>query len=345
MFLYILQLTKYNCIKIGVAKNHNRIKQHIKTYGEIGLEDSYIIHAMNGDTIRQLEKQLLEDYVDYKITNKNLMCKDGYTELREVIILNDVLRDIEYKSKKFENKEIKVIKGIELSNKTHDLKKEIINNETIQKITEETINIDELLLFRSKLSLVQNNIIDILVSDIVIGVNEYELNISDYASMLNTDTSNIYRDIKKSIMEYNLSNDTILLRDGTIRYIRDIIKFSYIDSKGIIFVIVDEKIQNYLSGLKIEKSELKNILNFKSIYSQRLYYYINNMAYDNVNCKIEKIENLRYLLNVPKTYSNFSNLRKYCLDVAEKEINNSLDINFKYTVLRNTKIYGVSFSI
>lgn len=112
MFLYILKLPKYNCIKIGVAKSHARIKQHINTYGGIDLDESYIVHAISDDTIRHLEKQLLEDYVDRKIVVDKLMHKDGYTELRSKDILEDIVKDIGDKSIKFENKGITIKKGI-----------------------------------------------------------------------------------------------------------------------------------------------------------------------------------------------------------------------------------------
>lgn len=114
MFLYILDIAKYNCIKIGIASSIARVESHIRTYEEIDLENSYIVNAKDDRTIRQLEKQLLNDYFEYKIINKDLEDKDGYSELRERHIIDDALEDINYKANKFNNKEIEIIKGIRL---------------------------------------------------------------------------------------------------------------------------------------------------------------------------------------------------------------------------------------
>ncbi|EQC1535498.1 hypothetical protein ACY1J9_001329 [Clostridium botulinum] len=114
MFLYVLKIPRYNAIKIGIATSQNRIKQHINTYEEIDLKESYIIKAKLNSTIKQLEKQLLEDYCDFQINDKELRNKDGYTELRNICIVNDLIEDIEYKSKRFKDKEIEVIKGVDV---------------------------------------------------------------------------------------------------------------------------------------------------------------------------------------------------------------------------------------
>lgn len=112
MFLYVLKIPRYKAIKIGIATSQNRIKQHINTYEEINLKESYIIKAKLDNTIKQLEKQLLEDYCDFKIEDKELKNKDGYTELRDIGILNNIIEDIQYKSKRFKDKEIEIIKGV-----------------------------------------------------------------------------------------------------------------------------------------------------------------------------------------------------------------------------------------
>lgn len=122
MFLYILNMNKVNMFKIGIASNINRIKQHLNTYnGSINLKESYIVNAKNDKTIKDLERQLLNDYTEYKITNNKYEHLDGASELRNISILDNVLEDIQYKANKLIHKEIKMTKGVII--KDHALKK------------------------------------------------------------------------------------------------------------------------------------------------------------------------------------------------------------------------------
>lgn len=122
MFLYILNIPKFDAIKIGIASSYNRIRQHMNTYKGINLKESYIVKAKSDSTIKYLEKQLLEDYYEFKINNKELKNKDGYTELRDVSILNNIIEDIEYKSERFDDKKIQIEKGIKFKNKVKEVK-------------------------------------------------------------------------------------------------------------------------------------------------------------------------------------------------------------------------------
>ena len=56
---------------------------------------------------------------------------------------------------------------------------------------------------RYDLTASQNDILDIVLSKIDNDNNYlYELNINDYKTLYNTDTSNIYRDLKKAVKEF-----------------------------------------------------------------------------------------------------------------------------------------------
>lgn len=142
MFLYVLKIPRYKAIKIGIATSPNRIKQHINTYEEIDLKGSYIVKAKSDSTIKYLEKQLLEDYYEFKINNKELKNKDGYTELRDISILNNIIEDIEYKSKRFNDKKIQIEKGIKFKNKVKNAK----DDQKWEKIISEQKEQNEILL-------------------------------------------------------------------------------------------------------------------------------------------------------------------------------------------------------
>lgn len=125
MYLYILKFDKIEAIKIGIANGSSRIETHMRNYHDVGvnLSESYKVVAKNPKDIRLLEKQILGDYRDSKIKLDCLDGRDGYTEIRKLNILDSILSDIEYKSTRFPQKGISIIKGINNINKKRTIKK------------------------------------------------------------------------------------------------------------------------------------------------------------------------------------------------------------------------------
>lgn len=129
MFLYLLNMEKANMFKVGIATNFSRIKQHLNTYKDlIDLKKSYMINAKDNSTIILFEKQILEDYKEYKITEKLFKNKDGYTELLKINVLDSVLEDINYKKDKFPNKKIKIVKNIMQKNENLKINNRLLIN-------------------------------------------------------------------------------------------------------------------------------------------------------------------------------------------------------------------------
>ncbi len=304
MFLYILKLTKYNVIKIGIANNDNRIIKHLNTYEEIDLDNSYKVFANSDKIIKQLEKQILCDYYDFKVNNIDLINKDGYTEIRQEIVLQNVLEDLKYKENKFPQQNIKIVKGIK------------INNSMEKQYNKQTVDNYDILKERNKLSLRQNNIIDILISELNDAKLFYNIEICNYIKYFNNDTSNIYRDFEKAVKDFH-KNDFNWFKGIT-----------YVFDNGKIQIKLSDEIRNALLGFK-SYIKLKHTLNFNSMYSQRLYYYFKRLEVGRL--KKENIRDLQVYLNCPKTYTNFSNFKKFVLDPANKDINDKTDINFEYS--------------
>lgn len=132
MYLYIIKFKNMDLIKIGLSSSDMRITQLMRAYKDIAvdLDSSFKVTAKFEYDLKMLEKQLLNDYIEYKIEDEQFNKRIGYKELRKGIILNSVLDDINYKAKKFPNKEFKLHKGIKLeSSKTWEEKnKEIREN-------------------------------------------------------------------------------------------------------------------------------------------------------------------------------------------------------------------------
>jgi hypothetical protein len=300
MFLYILKLPKYNCIKIGVAKNYSRIKQHLNTYEEINLEESYVVHATNGDTIRQLEKQLLEDYIEYKIENERLMDKDGYTELRKEEILNDVLEDIRYKANKFQNKGINIIEGIEV--KKDEKKKKETNIKTTKKYIQKSLSKRE--------NLVKD--IDISNRNFIYKENNYMIpETMIFYPMFRCEYKNIpYFEYKfldfKVKCSNNIDNEIITGYDFTV-------------FMCIIQIYLEDKKLYDLSELNVDDNTVKI-----SFYKMCQIMYNKNTSMNTINIlknSINRLSNTKIsIYNKEELVSNFNIITKNYIDINNKYI-------------------------
>jgi plasmid replication initiation protein len=76
-------------------------------------------------------------------------------------------------------------------------------------------------------------------------------------------------------------------------------------------------------------------LNLQSTYSKRYYCYLK--SFQDTGWRIDKIEDLHRKLECPESYKNFANFKKYVLDVAQNEINETTDISFQYEVQKSGK--------
>lgn len=165
MFLYILKLSKYNCIKIGVASNNNRIVKHIENYKDVDLGNSYKVTSSDENTLKILEKQILNDYIDFSKYIPSLYQVDGYTEIRDICILEDLISDIKYKKNRFPKKELKIIKGIRIDS----LKIYKSNKKPVPRFNSEVLKIPNSIIINTSISMYKNDDGDLL--------NDYDLTV------------------------------------------------------------------------------------------------------------------------------------------------------------------------
>ena len=207
----------------------------------------------------------------------------------------------------------------------------------VSKKSNIAVRSDNIIEARFSLTSRQNNILDMLFCEIE-DDNEYQYTISvdKYKHLYKTDTSNIYRDLKKAVKSFE-GKGFITFNDKKeeIFYVW-FSKIHYIPKEGKIKVNIDPDLKKLL--YEVKKKIYYNIeytLNFSSVYSQRFYYYLK--SFEDTGWRIDSIENLNRKLECPKTYKNFANFKKYVLDVAYSEINASSDILFKYELIRKGK--------
>lgn len=196
----------------------------------------------------------------------------------------------------------------------------------------------------------QNDIMDMVLSKLEDDNNYlYELNVNDYRKLYKGDTSNIYRDLKKAVK--SMEGTGFYLINTTNKGIEKETFFvwfasiDYLETEGKIVVEVGQR----LKGLLIEMKKriyykIEYPLNFSSIYSKRIYYYLK--SFEDTCWRIDNLDKLRDKLQCPKSYDKYGLFRTKVLDMAYEEINNCSDISFDYEEIKTgRKVTSIKFII
>ncbi|MBU3174423.1 replication initiation protein [Clostridium estertheticum] len=197
----------------------------------------------------------------------------------------------------------------------------------------------------------QNDILDIVFSSIEHDNKlRYEIDINKYESFYNIkDKSNIYRDFKKAVNSFELKGFSVTTKNEKGKehrvYFSWFASIEYIDGESKIILELGARLKELMLCAKQACFyQIKYSLNFKSIYSQRIYYYLKR--FEDTGFRIDSLDELRTKLNCPKSYNLFSNFRLYVLDPAFREINDNSDISFKYEEIKKKgKITSIKFYI
>jgi plasmid replication initiation protein len=209
---------------------------------------------------------------------------------------------------------------------------------------------NELIEARYNLSVSQNDIMDMVLTKIADDNNYlYELNINDYKHLYKTDTSNIYRNLEKATkgMEgtgfYLLSNNDKGVEKET--FFVWFASIEYVKSEGKITFEIGTKLKALLLEMKKRiYYKIEYPINFTSIYSKRVYYYLK--SFEDTGWRIDNLDILRKKLQCPKSYDKYGLFRTYVLDMAMKEINNYSDISFEFQEIKvGRKVNGIKFII
>jgi plasmid replication initiation protein len=193
----------------------------------------------------------------------------------------------------------------------------------------------------------QNDILDMVLSKIENDDSYlYELNINDYKRLYKNNTSNIYRDFKKAVKEFE--GDGFYLIDNQNKkeiFFAWFASILYSDAEGKVVVEIGQR----LKGLLIEMKKriyykIEYPLNFNSIYSKRIYYYLK--SFEDTGWRIDNLDVLRKKLQCPKSYDKYGLFRAKVLDMAYKEINNYSDISFEFEPIKTgRKVTNIKFII
>ena len=208
---------------------------------------------------------------------------------------------------------------------------------------------DGLIEARHNLTAKENNLIDMVLNTIKDdGKYKYEIDIEKYKELYNQGSTNIYRDLKNAADELFEKHNKFYIKDKITGDERKFVWFSlldYVKKEGkISFEIGDTLKKMMLEMKKRIYFKIEYPINFKSIYSKRIYYMLK--SFEDTGWRSDKIDDLKYKLNCPEGYSNYAIFKLKVLDIAFKEINEGSDINFEFIPIKTgRKVTSIKFTI
>jgi len=206
---------------------------------------------------------------------------------------------------------------------------------------------DNIIEARYDLTAKQNDILDMVLAEVQEDDNYlYELNIEKYKKLYKKNTSNIYRDFKMAIKEFEGKGFYLTKpSEGKQIFFVWFASIYYSDYEGKIVVEIGKKLKELLLEMKRKTFyRIEYPLNFTSIYSKRIYYYLKR--FEDTGWRIDNLDELRQKLQCPESYKKYGLFRTYVLEQAQKEINQYSDISFDYEEIKEKrKVVRIKFLI
>lgn len=174
---------------------------------------------------------------------------------------------------------------------------------------------------------------------------EYEFKTKELIKILNTSDSRFYRDI---------DNITDLIMQRIIK-IKDINtgefeKYHWVDvakyKSGTLKLKINKELKPFYLNLDwYTKYQLKNIMQFKSTYSFRLYELLKQ--YEGIRYRTIEIEELRNIFDIGKNeYPKYANLKQKVINISIKEINSNTDLHIDFEEIKTCrKVTSIKFYI
>lgn len=174
---------------------------------------------------------------------------------------------------------------------------------------------------------------------------EYKFAAKDLCKILNINQKNIYMELDK-ITDKLMSRYIKIKNDKDQKFKkRHLIKVADFEN-GVLTLKIDEDMKEFYLKLNwYTKYQLKNIMQFKSTYSFRLYELLKQ--YQSIGFRIIAIEELRFVLDIEKNqYTKYANLKQKVVSVAVDEINENTDLRIEYEEIKKVrKVVKIRFRI
>jgi plasmid replication initiation protein len=209
---------------------------------------------------------------------------------------------------------------------------------------------------RYKLSPLAIKFISVIISNLKRSddVNEeYVLKVKDFQELTGQKTKRIYELIDEALNDLLKNPLTIPLGDEK----NSVLKANWVSgavyNEGEVRFMIYPKLRPFLLEVKEKflKYKLENILSLRSSYVIRLYEILKdwlelNKRYGNKSEKIISVDELREILEIPKSYQYSSHIKKLILEKAKSEFSEHTDIIFDYEEIKTgRKVTHLKFII
>ena len=189
-------------------------------------------------------------------------------------------------------------------------------------------------------------------------INEiYQFRVKDFKELTKLKRKDLYWAIKEALKEL-LEKPIYIPKgktpdDNSFLMLNWVASAEYKEGEGIVEFEISNKLRPYLLEAKEKflKYKLENILPLKSGYSIRMYEILKdwlelNSRYGNKAEKIIKVDELREILEIPKSYQYSSGIKLRILNKAKKELAEHTDIIFDYEEIKTgRKVTHLKFII
>ncbi len=169
--------------------------------------------------------------------------------------------------------------------------------------------------------------------------NTVRVNVADMAKFCNFEERKGYTLVKNTIMKLLTRTLQIHKADGGWYGTHWLQSAEYIPSESVIEYCVDERLKPEL--LQLKQAYLSTpalpLMKFRSDYSTRFYLLLKKML------KIKdfeyKLDFIREIFQLSKSYKQISNLKNYVIEPAMAEINEQSDINVKHEYVKEGRSF------
>jgi plasmid replication initiation protein len=174
---------------------------------------------------------------------------------------------------------------------------------------------------------------------------EHILTAKEFSEVFHTDINHSYRLLNKACRKL-MKTDLTLARNESMELwqINVCSMAKYNKREGSITIQFTDSIMPYLAQVreKFVLYNLKEIANFNSIYTTRLYELI--QEFKDTGYLIKSIDKLRNIFSVGNRFKLYSDFKKRTFDHACKEINNNHEMNLGYEEIKEgRKVVAIKF--
>jgi len=168
-----------------------------------------------------------------------------------------------------------------------------------------------------------------------VGKCDIEITISEWRALFGTSSNADYNQLKQAAFKLYERSLRLWGDDQHAKHIRWLSGWEYENGKGRVVLTFSGLVLYHLSGFIDEYTDYKimNCGSLKSEHSMRLYQLA--AQFKNTGWRYIKLDDLRNLFKLGKSYSRWIDLRKRVLDRACGEITKKTNLSLHYEVIKS----------